>query len=434
MEAAVAMELEALRAEVAALKDMAANWRVNGLDKLVQGRGATAQLGASATSGNRTLRTGNWRASVADMYETPGTSVEIFDIYYQAPPEGAAANSYDKYAYLRGQSAASGGQTNLTMGCNEQLLASPSLMKTLIEQIVGAATCTVTLDAEYGTGISQNSLKLVFNAVANTIAFTGPKVKMDSLALNGVAADPAVYLANGDVWYRSDTNQFGFRINGVTYYMSAATFTTLATDTLWDAKGDLAVGTGADTAARLAVGANTTILMADSTQATGVKWQATPGTRYCDLYWDSIGAATKAADAHGSLGSYGTHIDMADATDYTLDFAPVSYPRDFSGAMTLELLMSAAAANGNYVFDVVAIESASPYAGQTTLLSSITTVKANAAAANTHVLLSFAFGTQPFLTTGRINVQVVMRGANASDTVNAQRTLWLARLAYTPTL
>lgn len=42
--------------------------------------------------------------------------------------------------------------------------------------------------------------------------------------------------------------------------------------TLLDAKGDLIVASAADTAARLAVGANNTVLMADSAQATGAKW------------------------------------------------------------------------------------------------------------------------------------------------------------------
>ena len=42
-----------------------------------------------------------------------------------------------------------------------------------------------------------------------------------------------------------------------------------------DAKGDLVAGTGADAFARLAVGANNTVLTADSSTATGLKW-ATP--------------------------------------------------------------------------------------------------------------------------------------------------------------
>ena len=42
--------------------------------------------------------------------------------------------------------------------------------------------------------------------------------------------------------------------------------------TIVDAKGDLITATGADTPARIAVGANDTVLTADSTQATGIKW------------------------------------------------------------------------------------------------------------------------------------------------------------------
>jgi hypothetical protein len=44
--------------------------------------------------------------------------------------------------------------------------------------------------------------------------------------------------------------------------------------TIVDAKGDIIAATGADTVSRLAVGANNTILTADSTTATGLKWSA----------------------------------------------------------------------------------------------------------------------------------------------------------------
>jgi pectate lyase-like protein len=50
----------------------------------------------------------------------------------------------------------------------------------------------------------------------------------------------------------------------------------MAAASLWDAKGDLALGTGPDTAIRLPVGTDNYLLTADSTQATGVKWAAAP--------------------------------------------------------------------------------------------------------------------------------------------------------------
>jgi hypothetical protein len=50
----------------------------------------------------------------------------------------------------------------------------------------------------------------------------------------------------------------------------------VATDSIFDALGDLAVGTGANTAAKLTVGSDDTVLVADSGEATGLKWTASP--------------------------------------------------------------------------------------------------------------------------------------------------------------
>ena len=47
-----------------------------------------------------------------------------------------------------------------------------------------------------------------------------------------------------------------------------------------DAKGDLIIGTGADTFSRLALGTNNYVLTADSAEATGVKWAAAASGGY----------------------------------------------------------------------------------------------------------------------------------------------------------
>lgn len=59
---------------------------------------------------------------------------------------------------------------------------------------------------------------------------------------------------------------------GAAWEDPAAASGDVATDTIWDAKGDLAVGTGANTASKLSVGADGTVLTADSGEATGAIW------------------------------------------------------------------------------------------------------------------------------------------------------------------
>jgi len=64
--------------------------------------------------------------------------------------------------------------------------------------------------------------------------------------------------------------------------------------TIVDAKGDIIAATGADAVSRLAVGANATILTADSTTATGLKWAAAPAAAksYALLATTSLTGAT----------------------------------------------------------------------------------------------------------------------------------------------
>lgn len=93
------------------------------------------------------------------------------------------------------------------------------------------------------------------------------------LILDGVTSDPAapsndnwkVYAKPGGIYARSSNSVVGPFAGGV------------ATDAIFDAKGDLPVGTGADTAAKLSVGSNGYALTARSSQTTGLAWEAVTG-------------------------------------------------------------------------------------------------------------------------------------------------------------
>jgi hypothetical protein len=65
--------------------------------------------------------------------------------------------------------------------------------------------------------------------------------------------------------------------NGTTWDLVAPDTSSFVSKTIIDAKGDLIVGTAADTVARLPVGTNTHVLTADSTQASGMVWAAVSG-------------------------------------------------------------------------------------------------------------------------------------------------------------
>ena len=67
--------------------------------------------------------------------------------------------------------------------------------------------------------------------------------------------------------------------------------------TIVDAKGDLIAATAADTPARIAVGANDTVLTADSSTATGLKWAAVSAS-------PASAVATVATSQGTTSGSY----------------------------------------------------------------------------------------------------------------------------------
>lgn len=133
----------------------------------------------------------------------------------------------------------------------------------------------------------------------------------------------------------------------VTYAVATHTFGcntisggSVATDPIFDAKGDLPVGTGADTAAKLTVGANNTTIVADSAQSTGLKYLTL--TAFIDTLASTRGMLLLRGASNWAglaVGTAGQRL-MTDGTDVTWgtpgldDMREFKYIEEFCGSIT----------------------------------------------------------------------------------------------------
>ena len=133
------------------------------------------------------------------------------------------------------------------------------------------------LSAANVNGYLMQGVLVFANATARDAAITSPQEGQFAFTKD----NDSLWYYSGSAWVSSGATG---DIEGVTAGTGISGGGTSGTVTITnsmataiDAKGDLIGGTGADTFARLAVGANDTVLTADSSTATGLKWAAAAG-------------------------------------------------------------------------------------------------------------------------------------------------------------
>jgi hypothetical protein len=139
------------------------------------------------------------------------------------------------------------GSPTITGLSSAGMVSSSATPKDYVDAILGSATSAATSAASAATSATSADASATAAATSASSASTSASSALTSANSAEVSAASA-----------------------------AAAVTTAIQASIIDAKGDLIVGTAADTAGRLAVGTNGYILTADSTETTGIKWSAAP--------------------------------------------------------------------------------------------------------------------------------------------------------------
>ena len=162
-----------------------------------------------------------------------------------------------------------------------------------------------------GTGgitVTAGLVNLLFPHVASDNVTPFPACRgtwKDSDSQIRVEADAKITPVNADEVLLADSaSSFGLKRLGWDDLLAALSSIGIPA-TIVDAKGDLIAATAADTVARLAVGANDTVLVADSAQTTGLKWAAALLYSFMAAKGDLISASANDTPAILSVGDDG---------------------------------------------------------------------------------------------------------------------------------
>jgi hypothetical protein len=143
------------------------------------------------------------------------------------------------------------------------------------------------------SGLDDNGLTLSYISGKEQVYLNGVLLARtsDYTASNGTSITSLAALTAGDI------------LEVITF--TAFELANVLSPTLFDAKGDLLAGTGADTVGKLTLGTNGHYLKANSATATGIEWAAVPNpdlTPYATI--TSVAATNSDQDIMTIMGAY----------------------------------------------------------------------------------------------------------------------------------
>ena len=256
---------------------------------------ATTQAGTAttqATNASTSASTASTQAGVAT------TQAGIATTQATNSSSSASAASASAVASAASEAAASGSATTATTGAS----TATAQASTATTQAGIATTQAGIATTQAGIATTQAGISTAQAVIATTQATNAATSASDASgsasSAASSAASAATALDNFDDRYLGSKssaptldNDGNALIAGALYFNStsgsmfvydgatwlAVNAGTFISQTIFDAKGDLVVGSAADTAARLGVGADGFVLTADSAEATGLKWSAAAG-------------------------------------------------------------------------------------------------------------------------------------------------------------
>ena len=181
-------------------------------------------------------------------------------------------------------------------------------------------TGDVLTAAQVNTYLNEQTVMVFANSTARTTALSG--VLAEGM-VSYLQDTNAVEVYNGSAWVgvsgAGDVTEVqagtGISVASGTGPIPVVT-NTMATAV--DAKGDLIVGTGADTFARLAVGTNGHTLVADSVETTGLKWAAPSSgalTKIASASYSAVASVTVDSVFSSTYKAYLVIIENSSGTD-----------------------------------------------------------------------------------------------------------------------